>query len=116
MRKEPFSAGGISGVVRTKIGADVLRSHIINGKLPDTISDEQPLYLLRRFADFVLQTEDLDGFSLPDLKAPPVAWADAFERWCNLPPETMEAWLTADYLANQGGGAVETQPDADPKN
>lgn len=86
--------GGTIRVRRATV-ADRLNLSVITYRLQDTGVDMARRYAVQRFARFATQTEQCDGFAMPDVSAEPDVLRAAFEAWLRTDAALYDAWESA---------------------
>jgi hypothetical protein len=114
-RTQAFAYGDVSGVVRERVGADVVRARPIYRALASALTDGDN-ELAVNFADCLLLTSGVTLDWWPRRDDAPDKIQEAYEAWCNINYYLMAAWLTAINDVNEPQTDEAYTPDADAKN
>jgi hypothetical protein len=115
-RTLPFQSNGVSGIVREKIGEDIWLEDVVMARLPNDLGGGFA-HPQRRFAEFLLLTEQVEGLSFewPVFTAS-VDVPALYQQWRVLPPALMRAWGDAIDAVSEVISDEATAPSVDPND
>jgi hypothetical protein len=117
-RSVSFSVEGVSGTVRPlRTTRDTMFRSLVLRKVTAGLEARGGEWaeiadrgIVEEYAQAVIVSTDVTGCPLPPIASSPAEHADGFERWLDLEPAQMAAWLEAMASADAPANAPELVP------